>query len=334
MKLKPGKLPVDILRRVTRYRGAPDPTVVVGPRFGEDAAVINLGDRYLILKSDPVTFTTLEAGWYVVHVNANDIAVMGGQPRWFQPTIIVPPGTGDETILEICGDIHRASRSLGIAVTGGHTEVSAAVRQPIVAGDMQGIAAKEGLITSAGARPGDLLVLTKSAGIEGTSILARELDAVARRVLGVAGQRTAATFHRRPGISVVGEASLAARGGATAMHDPTEGGVAMALVEMASASRRRFEIELDRLPIHPLTRALCRHLRIDPLGLIGSGSLLISIPPRRATGARGLLGTLAARGIPAKVIGAVHRGRGVVARAGGKRVPFRWCERDELTRVL
>jgi len=330
MHLPAGKLPVRVLRTLLRHRGAPDRSVVVGPAFGEDAAVVRLGTHYLVLKSDPVTFTTSELGWYAVHVNANDIAVMGGRPRWFQPTIILPEGCTTATVLKIARDIHRAAAGLGIAITGGHTEVSPAVRQPIVAGDMQGVVPRNRLIRSGGARSGDVLIMTKSAGIEGTAILAREYPDAVRRVLGVAGQRRAARFHRRPGISIVQEAGIAARHHASALHDPTEGGVAAGLYEMATASRCRFVIDLGLIDVHPYTARLCQHFGLRTLGLIASGSCLISIQPQHA---RRLLRSLATRRIPARVIGRVTRGRGIEAHQDGRRVPFHWSERDELTRL-
>src|SRR5512143_12881 len=256
-RLQTGKLPPPLLRRLLRLRGASDPRVVVGPQFGEDAAVVDLGAQYLVLKSDPVTFTADEVGWYAVHVNANDVAVMGARPAWFQSTIIVPPRTTPATVERIFRDIDRSARGLGIAVTGGHTEISPVVTQPIVAGDMQGLVRRDGLVTAAGARVGDLVIMTKVAGIEGTSIIARRFAGEARATLGGPAQRRAARFHHRPGISVVDEARLAARAGATAMHDPTEGGVAAALFELATASGRRLVAELDRVPVHPYTARLC-----------------------------------------------------------------------------
>jgi hydrogenase expression/formation protein HypE len=330
MALLPGKLPPPLLRRLLRFRGASDRRVVLGPAFGEDAAVIDLGSEYLILKSDPVTFTAEEVGWYAVHVNANDVAVMGARPAWFQATIIVPPSTAPGVVTQIFRDIDRSARSLGVAVTGGHTEVSTAVRQPIVAGDMQGVVRHDGLVTSGGARAGDIIVMTKSAGIEGTSIVARSFARETRRILGVSAQHRAAHFHHRPGISVVAEALLGARGGATAMHDPTEGGVAAALFELATASGRRLVVDLDRIPVHRYTARLCAHFGLRPLGLIGSGALLMTLPGHRAVM---LLRALTRRRIPAVVIGAVARGSGVEARHGGKRVRFEWSQRDELTRL-
>jgi hydrogenase expression/formation protein HypE len=228
-------------------------------------------------------------------------------------------------------DIDRSARSLGIAVTGGHTEVSSAVRQPIVAGDMQGVVPHTGLVTSAGAHVGDVILLTKAAGIEGTSIIARGFPLVARRVLGARGQRVAARFHHVPGLSVVTEALLAAHSGATAMHDPTEGGVAAGLFELAAASRQRLVVDLDRIPVLPHTAQLCTHFRIRPLGLIGSGALLLTIPARQADG---LARALRRRGIVTTCIGRVAHGHGVEARVDGKRTRFVWSAQDELTKLF
>ena len=330
MTLLPGKLAPSLLRRLLRFRGAADRRVVLGPAFGLDAAVVDIGRHYLILKSDPVTFTVDEVGWYAVHVNANDVAVMGARPAWFQSTIIVPPRTAPAAVTRIFRDIHRSARALGIAVTGGHTEISGAVTQPIVAGDMQGLVRKSQLVTAAGARVGDLLVMTGFAGIEGTSILARRFRGEAERVLGRRARLQAARFNHRPGISVVREALLAARAGATTMHDPTEGGVAAALFELSAASGHRLVVDLDRIAVHPHTDRLCAHFGLRPLGLIASGALLLTIGPR---GARALLATFRGRGVPAVVIGTVARGDGVAAHRDGKRVRFEWSPRDELTRL-
>jgi hydrogenase expression/formation protein HypE len=255
---------------------------------------------------------------------------MGARPAWFQATIIVPPRTAPTVVPQIFRDIDRSARSLGIAVTGGHTEVSAAVRQPIVAGDMQGVVGHDGLVTSAGARIGDAIIMTKSAGIEGTSIIARGYARETRRILGASAQRRAARFHHRPGISVVAEALLAARSGATAMHDPTEGGVAAALFELATASGKRLVVDLDRIPVHSYTARLCAHFGLRPFGLIGSGALLMTAPERQAAT---LLRALGRRHIPATLIGSVGHGRGVEAQREGKRVRFEWSQRDELTRL-
>lgn len=326
-----GKLPPRLLERLLRWRGAPDRRVRVGPGCGVDAAVVALGPHRLILKSDPVTFATRRVGWYAVQVNANDVAVMGGRPAWFQPTILVPPGTRASNVMTIARDIHEACRALGVAVTGGHTEVTDAVTRPVVAGDMQGLLVGPRIITAAGARSGDRLLLTKAAGIEGTTILAHERARELAAVLPAVPVHAAQRLRERPGISVVPEAVIAARHGASAMHDPTEGGIRAGLHEIAFASRVGLDVDLDRIPVWAPTTAICRHYRIDPLGLIGSGALLVAVS---ATRAAKLLRAWARRGIVGHAIGSVRPGRGVSATRQGRRVPFPWVARDEIITAL
>lgn len=330
-QLLPGKLPKRALEGLFRYRGAPDRRVIHGPGFGRDAAVVDLGERLLVLKADPVTFVGEEAGWYAVHVNANDVAVLGCRPAWFQVIVLLPPGAKLDVARRIMRDVDDAARELGIAVTGGHTEVTDAVTHPVVAGDMQGVARKDELVTASGARAGDLLVCTKAAGLEGTAILARTFLKEAVRVLGKSKARRAARFHRNPGISVVPEALLAAGCAATAMHDPTEGGVRAALAELAAASGRGLEVDLDRIPVLEETARLCSYFAIDPLGLISSGMLLATIAPEQWPS---LETAWLSRGVVGRCIGRVTSGRGVRARRSGKPVHWHWSERDELARLL
>jgi hydrogenase maturation factor len=233
--------------------------------------------------------------------------------------------------MRIARDIDGACRALGVAVTGGHTEVTDAVTRPIVAGDMQGLLVARRIITAAGARPGDQLLITKAAGIEGTAILAQERARELASALPPTVVRSARLLRQRPGISVVPEAVIAARYGASAMHDPTEGGVRAGLHEIAFASRVRLDVDLERVPVFPPTAHVCGHYGIDPLGLIGSGALLVTVPARRVPG---LLRAWARQRIAGRVIGAVEAGRGVRARRQGRRVPFPWLTRDEIITVL
>src|SRR5713226_9333680 len=313
--LTPGKLPIDFLKTCIALKGAPDARVLIGPRFGEDCAVIDLGTQYLITKTDPVTFASEEIGWYAVHVNANDVATMGARPRWFQACLLFPPGTTEETVRQVFVQIDAASKELGIAVTGGHTEVTNAVTQPVVIGDMHGVVDKDRLITSGGARPGDLVVMTKTAGIEGTSILAAEKAVELRAHLDEALRQEALHLRHTPGISVVKEALLAADLGATAMHDPTEGGIAMGLYELATASGVGLTLDLDAIPILSVTQTICRFFNLNPLGLISSGTLLLTIPPDRWPALQSVFQT---EGIVAQVIGTMRQENGISAFAGGK----------------
>jgi len=329
--LKLGKLPIDFLKNCIGLNGAHDPRVLIGPRFGEDCAVIDLGSQYLITKTDPVTFTSEEIGWYAVHVNANDVATMGARPCWFQACLLFPPGTIEHTVRQVFVQIDAACKELGIAVTGGHTEITNAVTQPVVIGDMHGVVDKDRLVTSSGARPGDVVVMTKTAGLEGTSILAAEKAAELRPHLDESLLQEARHLRHVPGISVVKEALSAAEHGVTAMHDPTEGGIAMGLYELAAASEVGLTLDLDAIPILPVTRTICGIFGLNPLGLISSGTLLLTVPPARWSALRE---AFQSAGIMARQIGAVRRDKGIDAVSAGKPVPFTHSETDELTKVL
>lgn len=326
-----GKLPVDFLKTCIAHSGNEDPRVLIGPRFGEDCAVVDIGHQYLVVKTDPVTFTARNLGWYAVHINANDIATMGARPQWFQSCLLFPPGTGAETIRQVFQQIDETSRTLGVTVTGGHTEVTTAVSRPVVIGTMYGTVEKDKLVTADGARASNLVIMTKTAGLEGTSILVAEKTEELQLHLSESMWQDALSLGQRFGISVVSEALLAAEYGATAMHDPTEGGIAMALYELASSSGKAMRIELDTIPVLPVTQKMCEYFQINPLGLISSGTLLFTIPPDQWPQLRE---RLEAEAIEAKVIGTVGKGSGVAAFVNGKPTEFVYSERDELAKVL
>ena len=252
--LLPGKLPTDFLKTCITHAGTEDPRVLIGPRFGEDCAVLDLGEQYLVVKTDPVTFTADDVGWYAVHINANDVATMGAKPAWFQACLLFPPDTSEHSVRQVFAQIDSTCRDLGISVTGGHTEVTAAVSQPVVVGNMTGVVAKDRLVTTQGVRAGDLVVMTKTAGLEGTGIVFAERRKELENILASELQDEARHLRTTWGISIVKEALLAAQHGATAMHDPTEGGVAMGLYELTAVSGLGMQIDLDTIPTLPSTQ--------------------------------------------------------------------------------
>src|SRR5215471_14721420 len=173
--LPPGKLPAALLAELLGQEAPTDPRVLIGPRVGEDAALIDMGDHLLIAKSDPITFATDATGHYAVTVNANDIAVMGGTPRWFLATLLLPETRTTATLVqEIFAQVRQACRDVGIALVGGHTEITVGLSRPLLSGHMLGEVARERLVTSAGVQIGDALLLTKGFPVEGVSIMARE----------------------------------------------------------------------------------------------------------------------------------------------------------------
>lgn len=276
--LQPGKLAPDFLDALLRRNVIRDPRVLVGPGVGLDVAVIDQGANCLIVKTDPVTFATDSIGWYAVHVNANDIATAGARPKWFLATLLLPEISTTQALVEtIHQDLCAACEALEIDLIGGHTEITVGLDRPIMAGMMLGEVAKEKLVRADGAQPGDRLLLTKRAAVEGTAILGREC---ADRLADSEGKEFAdqcAAFLRAPGISVLRDALAACEaGGVHAMHDPTEGGIATGIMELARASGCGVRVAAARIPIYAETMRACAVTKLNPLGLIASGSLLIA----------------------------------------------------------
>lgn len=330
-----GKLPADLLAALLRRHAPRDPRVLLGPGVGEDAAVIDMGDRCLVAKTDPVTFATDEIGWYAVHVNANDIACCGAVPRWFLATVLLPEGaTTPALVTGLFAQIDDACATLGVSVVGGHTEIAHGLDRPIVVGQMLGEAPRARIVTTAGARPGDVLLLSKAIALEGTAIAARERAADLGPVLGAEALARAAGLLHEPGISVVADAAAAlAAGGVHALHDPTEGGLATGLHEVCEASGCGVLVEEDRVPLLPECRAVCDHLGLDPLGLIASGSLLVAAAPERADG---IAAALRARGIACTAIGTLGDAGGGrrLRRRDGALVDLPAFARDEIARLF
>jgi len=328
-----GKLPAEHLARLLARCAPSDERVVLGPGVGRDAAVISFGDHYLVAKTDPITFASDEIGWYAVHVNANDVACTGAMVRWFLATLLLPEAhTGAALVDAIFDQIAGACAELGVALVGGHTEITHGLDHPIVVGCMLGEVAPGRLVRPDGARPGDALLVTKGIAVEGTAIIAREKNSGLAGLDGFFLERCREFLHD-PGISVVRDAAVAtAAGEVHAMHDPTEGGLATGLWELAEAAGVGLEVDEAAIPVLPETQVLCAQLALDPLGLIASGALLLAVAPEGATA---ILAALEEAGIAAARIGrVVERERGVLLRSATGERPLPCFERDEITRLF
>jgi hydrogenase maturation factor len=333
--LPTGKLPAELLQTVLAKHATRDPRVVVGPRIGEDAAVIDLGDRYLVAAADPITFATDELGWYALHVNANDVVVRGATPRWFLATVLLPAGATDEdSVRTLFEQLGEACETLEVALVGGHTEITKGIDRPLIAGTMLGEVAKDKLVTTGGARVGDAIVLTKGVPLEGAAIIAREKEAaLLERGVRPAVIRKAKAFLRTPGISVRPEAEIACEVASVhSMHDPTEGGIATALHELAAAAGVGLRIDHDRIMVVPEGRALCEAFGLDVLGTLASGALLLTLAPPEA----GLvLHALARESIDCHFIGqVVAPEQGVTLVEGTRQWPLPVFARDEIARLF
>ncbi|SNR50097.1 AIR synthase family protein [Halorubrum vacuolatum] len=293
-----GKIDAAALRDLLSATGVDDPAVIQGAAYGEDAAAIDLGDQTLVVSTDPLSLAAEAVGRLAVHVACNDVAASGADPRWLTNTIFLPDD--DRTTREtIATQVDRAAREASVAIVGGHTEVLPALERPLLS--MTALGTTERFLRTGGASSGDRLLLTKGAAIEATAILATDfreacLDA------GVSAETLDAAAAFLDEVSVI-EDARALRDVASAMHDPTEGGLLSALVEMAAAGGHVLSVERERVPIRPETRTCCTAMDVDPLATFGSGALLVAVPEGRAEEA---LEALKSAGIDGAVIGEVQ----------------------------
>jgi hydrogenase expression/formation protein HypE len=336
--MKTGKLDIDILKGLLERHTIVDPQVLIGPKIGEDAAVIDLGkgtDRYWVVTADPITFTTEEIGYYGVVVNLNDIATRGGIPKWFLATLLFPEkGSNVRLIEKVFSQIHDACERFHISFIGGHTEITPGIERMILSGHMIGEVKKKRLVATSGAREGDLLLLVKGVCIEGTSIIAREKekDLLARGADPSLIQRAKA-FIFDPGIDVLQAAQIACQAASVhSMHDPTEGGLINGMVEIAMASEKEIEVNLKNIHIYDESRMLCREYRLEPLGVIASGALLLTIIPQDLPS---LQKAFEEASIPVQVIGKVKKGQPKVwaTRDGKGRKELKLLPRDEILKI-
>ncbi len=312
MRMELGKLPPSQLtERIFRHLTTRRSEVLLHSSLGEDSSVIDFGDKLCVVSTDPITGAVSAAGWLAVHVSANDVASNGAEPVACLLTILAPPTASEDEIERIMKDASRAANELNIEIVGGHTEVTAAVNQMVLSATVMGKVSRDRMVTSSGAQDGDMIVITKGVGLEGTAILAQDQADYLAHHLSPALLSEAQELTKQ--ISVVKEGMIAAQLGASAMHDVTEGGLLGALYEMASCAQLGFILEADQVPILPSTHTICQLLGIDPLRLISSGCLLI------ATGKGDeLVSALAAAGITSKVIGRFHRGEKLLRGASGQ----------------
>ena len=307
--------------------------MLIGAGVGEDSAVIDMGHVYLVAKTDPITHVTSEIGHYAVHINANDIASMGGTPLWFLATILMPSGSHARDIKRIFSQISRSCGELGIAYCGGHTEVTSSVAIPIVVGHMLGEVTRAHLKPSSGAREGDDLVMTKSSALEATAIIAIEREKELKTSFPERFIRKAQKYLYEPGISVVKEATLLrSMPGVHAFHDPTEGGLGTGIYEMATASGLGVEVVSESIPVTEETRLLCEYGQIDPLGAFASGSLLVAVSRSASEKA---IKKLRKAGIPATRIGRmVSKNKGMTLIRASRKCALPVFHQDELSRIF
>lgn len=331
--LSAGKLPNDILEEFLDQFACDDSSVLVGPGIGEDTAAVDVDkEEVLVLKSDPITFATDSIGRYAVLINANDIATAGATPKWFLTTLFFPLGTTGFEIRQVVHELHEVCRNYNIILCGGHTEITDAVTRPVITGMLAGTVAKCDLIDKRAMKSGDVVLITKGIAVEGTAIIAREFGDRLKN-LGMSETEIETCRQFLSSISIIKEAQIAGgTKGVSAMHDVTEGGLATALEELSIAGNHRIRIDMDVIPVFSQTEKICGLLDINPVGLIGSGSLLICC---RKNVCEKLMASIHKAGIGVTLIGEVlEKGRGIETLRQNSLVKWPEFEVDEITRLF
>lgn len=336
-KLPLGKIPMKpLLESVIRNVIYDSSSVLLPPAFGEDGAVIKSADNILIVASDPITGASERAGWLSVHVNANDIAVHAAYPKWYLVILLLPKESSQRDIDNVMQGIKQALMEINASLIGGHTETTDRVTETIIAGTMIGEPMIPGkYVTSSGAKPGDVIILTKGVGIEGTFILATDFaDILEEKGVSKRTLEHARLFEKYISIlpDVVGLIKGVGIENVHAMHDITEGGLLGGVYEMAYASGLGFKIYEESIPIFPETKEVCSILSLDPLKLISSGSLLAAVD---RTVAEEAAYCLRKKGVPAAVIGEfTQEKKGFIIRVNGSVDEIREPPVDELWRLI
>ncbi len=300
--------------------------ILVPPGIGRDAAAILYQNKVLVFSTDPITGTTSHIGAHSVIINANDIATSGARPLWYLCTLLLPPGTRENSLQQIMKEVHETSRSMGVSVIGGHSEVTPGLRRPMIAGFMVGETGQKRLLRSDGGEEGDRILLTKTSGLEGTAILASQYRSRLRGISEAVLRRARGFFSQ---MSIVDEA-LAISGikGVHAMHDPTEGGALNGLWEMSESSNLGIEVSADKIPVAPETRKICSKLELDPLRLMSSGALLIAAGPHEAPSVARRLLRMNVRVSEVATLKSKSKGRLVFQ--NGRKTMLKAVSRDEL----
>ncbi|MBN1537947.1 MAG: AIR synthase family protein [Anaerolineales bacterium] len=326
------KFSLDVLNRcVHPFINNNDPDVVLGAVFGEDVALTRINEGLLVSHIDPIVGAVKNIGSLAVHVACNDVATSGTPPRWILLLVLVPQKEDEKLLTEIMSDIGRAADEIGVTIIGGHTGYSANLSRPLVAVTALGTIYDQESVRTKGARVCDHIFVTKGIALEGTAILANDFADIALQA-GLNDQDLLDANQLMDGISIVPEALLLARHGATAMHDVTRGGLLETLLEISQLSGLGILVHAERIPILPVVSRFSRAFQFDPLKMLSSGTLVATIPPEKVEEAQKYLNE---KSIPYADIGQMVEGNDVQIVQDGQITKYQeiHCEEDELARM-
>ena len=326
--MKVGKISETVLKRsIFKQIHTKRDEVLLGAGVGEDCAAVKLSPgEIFVISTDPITGTVKDVGMLAIQITANDLASSGAEPVGVMLTVLLPEEIEEADIRKMMEQVEEACSRFHIQVMGGHTEVTRAVNQPVISVTGVGKVREDRLVSTAGAKPGQDILVTKWIGIEGTSIIAKEKERELRQRFSEAFVETAKGFDQY--LSVVPESQIAAEHGVSAMHDVTEGGIYGALWEVAEASGIGLEIDLKAIPLRQETVEVCEYFELNPYYLISSGCMLMA-----ADQGHDLVRKLEAAGIPAAVIGKATDGKARRIWNGGEESYLERPKTDELYKI-
>lgn len=326
--MKIGKVPNETLQRIILDKiKSVRKDIVLRPKIGEDCSAVNFGDNLCVISTDPITGAINDIGKLSVHISCNDIASCGAEPVGIMLTVLAPKDATENDLENIMKDVCETALSLNVEIIGGHTEITNAVNRFVISSTAVGRCPEGKMVTTSGAAPDDDIIITKTAGIEGTSIIAKDNEKELLKILDKNIVEKAKTFINY--ISVVKEGMIAGAFGATAMHDVTEGGILGAVWELTEASGIGAVINPSQIPVADETKAIAEIYGIDPLKLISSGCMLIT-----CKNGEGLIKELEAAGIKATIIGKTTENKSKYILKDGEMISIMAPEADELYKAI
>lgn len=329
--LKVGKLDSNMLQKIVidkiRYKR---PEVKTRAGIGEDCAVIDYGKYECVVSTDPITAAVNDIGRLAIHISCNDIASNGIEPLGITLTVMLPEGTTEEDISVIMAQAGVAAEKVGVEIIGGHTEITPAVNQPVIVSTAIGRGLSGASQSARNMKPGDYILMTKTAGLEGSGIIAGDFASELQPVL--TEEELAYAKSLLEDVSVVREGIIAGNIGTAGMHDVTEGGVLGAVWEMCHIAELGCELWKDQVAVEPVTLKIAEHFGIDWLRLISSGCMLIVAPEDRR---EQLMTAIEEGGVRVSCIGRVcEKEEGLYLLEGELRQEIAPPEADELYKVV
>ncbi len=326
--MKAGKLPIELLEKlIFSHINIKNREVVAGPAIGMDCGALDIDGNLMVFTSDPITAAGKGAGKLAIHVNCNDIATTGLRPIALLVTVLAPVGTTEEELNDLAKEMSLEADEMGVDIIGGHTEITDAVSRTIISVTAMGYGDRKRIEPERKPQAGDAIIMTKVAGLEGTSILCHDKEKELQTILSIEELVEGQEYSRS--LSVLPEGELGRANGALVMHDVTEGGVLGAVWELAHGHGLGADVFEKNIPVTELTKKICVYYNIDPLRLISSGTMIMICQDGEL-----MVSRLKEQGIEARVIGSLKNDGMFVHYKDGTCEELAPPDSDELFKVI